>query len=111
MADPEMPVVMEGCARYNSEWDDFYGGPLISTYSVERDTEPLLADALRVLALKSAVYEMTGDEVAAELPLPVPVDVTCHALLAQFTVLSRVQQRTGHLFVHSTVHEHALRTP
>ena len=32
---------------------------------------------------KSAVYELTGyDEKAAELPLPVPVDVMSHALCA-----------------------------
>ncbi|MET9057510.1 hypothetical protein ABZX99_06775 [Streptomyces antibioticus] len=111
LADKEMATVLEGCARYSSDWDDFYGGPLVSTYSVERDARPLLADAVRVMALKSAVYEITGDEVTAELSVPVPVDVTCHALTAQFTALSRVQQRTGHLFVHSTVNEHTVNTP
>ncbi len=110
-ADAEMQTVLDGCAKYNSEWDDFYGGPLISTYSVARDAQHLIGDALRVMALKTAVYEMTGDELLAELPVPVPVDVTCHALCAQFTALSRVQQRTGHLFVHSTVNEHANATP
>ncbi|WP_431776488.1 hypothetical protein [Streptomyces cucumeris] len=109
-ADAEMQTVLDGCAKYNSEWDDFYGGPLISTYSVARDAQHLIGDALRVMALKTAVYEMTGNELLAELPVPVPVDVTCHALCAQFTVLSRVQQRTGHLFVHSTVNEHANAT-
>ncbi|MFH9742689.1 hypothetical protein ACH4MA_34000 [Streptomyces roseolus] len=104
-ADPEMPTVLEGCALYTGEWDDFYGGPLVSEYSVTRDAQPLLQGALRVMALKSAVYELTGDELLAELPVPVPLDVTCHALCAQFTVLSRVQQRTGHPFVHSTVNE------
>ncbi|MEV7413298.1 hypothetical protein AB0O04_36435 [Streptomyces althioticus] len=63
------------------------------------------------MALKSAVYELTGDEVAAELPVSVPVDVSVHALTAQFTALSRVQQRTGRLFVHSTVNEHVVGTP
>ncbi|BCM66786.1 hypothetical protein ACIP3A_12045 [Streptomyces tricolor] len=111
LADEEMHTVLRGCAQYSSDWDDFYGGPLISTYSVERDARPLLDDAVRVMALKTAVYEMTGDEVAAELPVPVPVDVTTHALCAQFTALSRVQQRTGHLFVHSTVNEHTNATP
>ncbi|ORT54609.1 hypothetical protein [Streptomyces sp. CB03238] len=105
-ADAEMKTVLDGCAKYSSDWDDFYGGPLISTYSVARDARHLLGDALKVMALKSAVYELTGDELLAELPVPVPVDVTCHALCAQFTALSRIQQRTGHLFVHSTVNEH-----
>ncbi|MFE0763662.1 hypothetical protein [Streptomyces smyrnaeus] len=111
LADPEMTTVLQGCAQYSSDWDDFYGGPLISTYSVADDARPLLEDAVKVMALKTAVYEMTDDELAAELPVPVPVDVTCHALLAQFTALSRVQARTGHLFVHSTVNEHANDTP
>jgi hypothetical protein len=110
-ADAEMKTVLDGCAKYSSDWDDFYGGPLISTYSVARDAGHLLVDALRVMALKSAVYELTGDELLAELPVPVPVDVTCHALCAQFTALSRIQQRTGHLFVHSTVNEHVNDTP
>ena len=110
-ADAEMKTVLDGCAKYNADWDDFYGGPLISTYSVARDAGHLLVDALRVMALKAAVYELTGDELLAELPVPVPVDVTCHALCAQFTALSRIQQRTGHLFVHSTVNEHVNDTP
>lgn len=110
-ADAELKTVLDGCAKYTSDWDDFYGGPLISTYSVTRDAGHLLVDALRVMALKAAVYELTGDELLAELPVPVPVDVTCHALCAQFTALSRVQQRTGHLFVHSTVNEHVNDTP
>lgn len=111
LADEEMTTVLKGCAQYGSDWDDFYGGPLISTYSVERDAAALLQDAVRVMALKTAVYEMTGDELAAELPVPVPVDVTCHALCAQITALSRIQARTGHLFVHSTVNEHTNATP
>ncbi|MBX7471196.1 hypothetical protein K1Y80_34625 [Streptomyces sp. MAG02] len=110
-ADAEMTVVLDGCARYNAEWDDFYGGPLISTYSVEQDSAHMLVDALRVMALKAAVFELTGDELLAELPVPVPIDVTCHALCAQFTALSRIQQRTGHLFVHSTVNEQVNATP
>ncbi|MDI3390643.1 hypothetical protein QIS99_31270 [Streptomyces sp. B-S-A8] len=111
LGDPEMSAVLDGCAKYSSDWDDFYGGPLISRYSVARDAEHLLADALKVMALKSAVYEATGDELAAEIPVPVPVDVTCHALCAQITALSRIQQRTGHPFVHSTVNEHINNTP
>ncbi len=111
LADPEMVTVLDGCAKYSSDWDDFYGGPLVSEYSVEQDARHLLDDAVKVMALKSAVYEMTGDEVASELPVPAPVDVTCHALCAQFTALSRVQQRTGIPFVHSTVNEHVVATP
>jgi hypothetical protein len=107
MADPEMPAVLDGCKRYSSDWTDDYGQILIERYEVGRDAPALIDDALRVMALKSAVYELSGgDELAAELPVPVPVDTAVHALTAQFTALSRVQQRTGHLFVHSTVNEH-----
>jgi hypothetical protein len=27
-ADAEMKTVLDGCAKYNADWDDFYGGPL-----------------------------------------------------------------------------------
>lgn len=111
MGDPEMGTVLEGCKKYSSDWSDDYGQFLIPNYSVERDAVSLIDDAVRVMALKSAVYELTGDEVAAELPVSVPVDVSVHALTAQFTALSRVQQRTGRLFVHSTVNEHVVGTP
>lgn len=111
MGDPEMGTVLDGCKKYSSDWSDDYGQFLIPNYSVERDAVPLIDDAVRVMALKSAVYELTGDEVAAELPVSVPVDVSVHALTAQFTALSRVQQRTGRLFVHSTVNEHVVGTP
>ncbi|MGA5033357.1 hypothetical protein ACPB8P_22690 [Streptomyces cellulosae] len=111
MGDPEMGTVLDGCKKYSSDWSDDYGQFLIPNYSVERDAVSLIDDAVRVIALKSAVYELTGDEVAAELPVSVPVDVSVHALTAQFTALSRVQQRTGRLFVHSTVNEHVVGTP
>lgn len=111
MGDPEMGTVLDGCKKYSSDWSDDYGQFLIPNYSVERDAVPLIDDAVRVMALKSAVYELTGDEVAAELPVSVPVDVSVHALTAQFTALSRVQQRAGRPFVHSTVNEHVVGTP
>ncbi len=106
MSDPEMGTVLDGCKKYSSDWSDDYGQFLIPQYSVERDAGRLITDAVRVMSLKTAVYELTGDEVAAELPVTVPVDVAVHALTAQFTALSRVQQRTGRPFVHSTVNEH-----
>lgn len=102
-----MGAVLDGCKKYNSDWTDDYGRILIPEYSVERDAVPLIGDALRVMALKTAVYELTdGNELAAELPVTVPVDNAIHAPTAQFTALSRIQQRTGHPFVHSTVKEH-----
>lgn len=111
MADPETRVVLDGCKKYSSEWDDFYGGPLVSAYSSKGDAPNLIDGAIRVMAVKTAVYELTGSELTAELPVPVPLDVTIHALTAQFTALSRIQQRTGHLFIHSTVNEQVIDTP
>jgi hypothetical protein len=111
MADSEMVAVLDGCARYSSDWTEEYGGTLIHQYNAHADSKPLLSDAVKVMALKSAVYFMTADELAAEIPIPVPIDVTCHALMAQFTALSRIQERSGYLFVHSTVNEHTNDTP
>ncbi|GAA3808243.1 hypothetical protein ACFQ0G_53525 [Streptomyces chiangmaiensis] len=111
MADPEMGAVLDGCKRYSSDWSDDYGDFIIDRYNVDQDAAPRINGAIRVMSVKSAVYEPTGDEVVAELPVPVPLDVTCHALTAQFTALSRVQQRTGRLFVHSTINEHLVATP
>ncbi|MFF1918181.1 hypothetical protein ACFVYE_43025 [Streptomyces sp. NPDC058239] len=102
-ADPEFGRLWEGCAKYSSDWDDFYGYPIILDYDAVADAPALFTETTRAMALKSAMYELTGyDEKRAELPLPVPVDVMSHALCAQFTLLSRMQDRTGIKFVHMT---------
>ncbi|GAA2358979.1 hypothetical protein [Streptomyces cuspidosporus] len=102
-ADPEFGRLWEGCAKYSSDWDDFYGYPIILDYDAVADAPALFTETMRAMALKSAMYELTGfDEKRAELPLPVPVDVMSHALCAQFTLMSRIQARTGILFVHAT---------
>ncbi|UQA94556.1 hypothetical protein [Streptomyces halobius] len=102
-ADEEFGRLWEGCAKYSSDWDDFYGYPIVENYDAVGDAPVLFKETTRAMALKSAMYELTdGDEKAAELPLPVPVDVMSHALMAQFTLLSRMQDRTGIKFVHMT---------
>ncbi|GGV67984.1 hypothetical protein GCM10010277_76930 [Streptomyces longisporoflavus] len=63
-----------------------------------------------MIPLKPAVYEVTGDEFAAELPVPVPLDVTSHAPGVQFAALSRIQERAGIRFVHSTGSERISNT-
>ncbi|MFY1673935.1 hypothetical protein ACN27G_28945 [Plantactinospora sp. WMMB334] len=89
--------------RYSSCWATFTGYPTISQWSLERDAGPLLVEALRVLALKAAVYELTGgDEEAAELLVPAPVDEMIHAVLAQFTLMSGMQSDLGVTFPHAT---------
>ncbi|MFE5689886.1 hypothetical protein [Streptomyces sp. NPDC056512] len=52
---------------------------MIVEFDVTRDARLLLENALQVMALKTVVYEVAGDE----LPVPVPVDITIHALTAQ----------------------------
>jgi hypothetical protein len=61
--------------KYSTCWATFTGYPAISRWSFERDAGPLLTEALRVLALKAAVFDLSGgDEQAAELLVPAPVD-------------------------------------
>ncbi|MFF3277154.1 hypothetical protein ACFYWU_40490 [Streptomyces chrestomyceticus] len=102
-ADAEWSRLWNSCAQYSSDWDDFYGYPIIPDYDAVADAPGLFTETTRVMALKAAMYELTGgDEKRAELAQPVPVDVMSHALTAQFTVLSRIQERTGIRFVHAT---------
>jgi hypothetical protein len=73
-ADPEMPDVA-GCAE----------------------------DAVRVLAVRAAVHETTGDErLSADLAAPAVVELTARLLEGQFPELLRVLARTGHVVVHGT---------
>ena len=89
--------------RYSTCWATFTGYPLISEWDLDRDAGPLLIEALRVLALKAAVFELTGgDEAAAELLVAAPVDEMVHAVLAQATVLWRIQTDLGVVFPHAT---------
>jgi hypothetical protein len=89
--------------KYSSCWATFTGYPAIARWSLERDAGPLLVEALRVLALKAAVYELTGgDEGAAELLVPAPIDEMIHAVLAQFTLMSKLQAELGVTFPHAT---------
>ena len=88
--------------RYSTCWATFTGYTLISRWTQETDAEPLLTEALRVLALKAAVFELTGDEAAAELLVPAPVDEMVHAVLAQFTVMTGMQADLGVVFPHAT---------
>ncbi|KUF19499.1 hypothetical protein [Streptomyces silvensis] len=105
-ADPEYDRLRTACAKYDEDWTSFLGYALVDGFDIATDTEPLFPEALRAMAIKSAVYEMTaGDEEAAEIPVAVPVDEMIHALAAQFTVLSRIQDRTGIRFVHATDRE------
>ena len=92
--------------KYADCWATFTGYPIIARWDLDSDTAPLFAEALRVLALKSAVFELSGgDEHAAELIVSAPVDEMVHAVLAQFTLCQTLTARLGIRFVHMTDQE------
>ena len=91
---------------YPDCWATFTGYPLVARFDLATDAGPLFDEALRVLALKTAVYELSGgDETAAELVIAAPVDEMVHAVLAQYTLCVRLTERLGIRFVHMTDRE------
>jgi hypothetical protein len=87
--------------KYTDCWGTFTGYPLISEWDLQKDAEPLFTEAMRVLALKTAVYELTvGDEHTAELECSAPVDEMVHAVLAQYTLWQQLTASLGIAFVH-----------
>lgn len=102
-AHPDYKRLSGSSMKYSTCWATFTGYPTISNWSLDRDAEPLLEEALRVLALKAAVYELSGgDEVQAELLVSPAVDEMVHAVLAQFTVMTNLQNDLGVRFPHAT---------
>jgi hypothetical protein len=105
-AHPAYKRLTGSSMRYVDCWATFTGYPVVSKWDLATDAGPLLIEALRVLALKAAVFELTdGDEQAAELLVPGPVDEMVHAVLAQFTVMTRIQTDLRVTFPHATEHE------
>ncbi|MET8553329.1 hypothetical protein [Micromonospora zamorensis] len=102
-AHPAYGRLQSSSMKYSTCWATFTGYPAISRWSLEGDAAPLLDEALRVLALKAAVFDLSGgDERAAELLVPAPVDEMIHAVLAQFTLMTRLQSDLGVTFPHAT---------
>ncbi|GAA1799300.1 hypothetical protein HC028_16245 [Planosporangium flavigriseum] len=98
--------LVDSTRKYPDCWATFTGYPIIARFDLEMDAEPLFREALRVLCLKSAVYELTGgDEEAAELVVSAPVDEMVHAVLAQYTLCASMTRRLGIQFVHMTDRE------
>jgi hypothetical protein len=64
------------------------------------DVAGCMADAVRVLAIRAAVHETTGDASAAALPAPAAVELSGRLLERQFPELSQVAERSGHALVH-----------
>ncbi len=102
-ADEDFPRLETSTKRYPDCWASFTGYPIICEWNEPVDKHPLFTEGLRLLALKSAVFELTnGDENAAELLASAPVDEMVHAILAQFTLVVRIQDRLKINFVHMT---------
>ncbi|GAA5068622.1 hypothetical protein [Streptomyces similanensis] len=105
-ADKEYPAFKAASLKYDSDWQCFTGSVIVAEYDQEKDKHGLFAEGLKALCLKSAVYEMTGDESAAEIPIAVPVDEMTHAMIAQPQLLARIMARVGVVIIHQTDQEH-----
>ena len=105
-ADKEFPAFKAASLKYDSDWQCFTGSVVVAEYDQEKDKHALFAEGLKALCLKAAVYEMTGDEQAAEIPIAVPVDEMTHAMIAQPQLLARITARVGVMVIHQTDQEH-----
>jgi hypothetical protein len=104
--DPDCQRLRRSALLYESCWATHNGYVLISNWNQDTDAPLLFDEALRVLALKTAVWELTGeDETAAELQIAAPVDEMVHAVLAQYTLCQRMTARLGIAFIHMTDRE------
>ncbi|MFD7713587.1 hypothetical protein [Streptomyces sp. NPDC059786] len=104
-ADEEYAAFRRAVLTYNKDWPCYSGFATISEWDIATDGEPLFEEGLYALCLKSAVYSLTGDERAAEIPLPNPVDDVTHAMLAQPQMLTRIAERIGATVIHQTDQE------
>ncbi|BCB90656.1 hypothetical protein [Phytohabitans suffuscus] len=105
-ASEEYRRLEESTRLYPDCWATFTGYPIVASFDLSRDAGPLFVEAMRVLALKAALFELTGgDERTAELIVSAPVDEMVHAVLAQYTLCVRMTARLGIQFVHMTDQE------
>ncbi|MEU9398613.1 hypothetical protein [Streptomyces sp. NPDC048242] len=104
--DPEFAAFKAASLKYDSDWQCFTGSVVVAEYDQEKDKHALFTEGLKALCLKAAVYEMTGDEHAAEIPIAVPVDEMTHAMIAQPQLLARITARVGVAIIHQTDQEH-----
>lgn len=101
-AHPHFERLRTSTLAYSQRWVTFTGLPLIAEWDVVVDGPGLFVEAVRTMAMRAAVYELTGDERAAELAVSAPVDEMLHALAAQLTPLTRLQTDLSLTFVSST---------
>lgn len=105
-ADAEFDAFKAASLRYDADWQCFTGSVVVVEYDQEQDKHALFAEGLKALCLKAAVYEVTRDEKAAEIPIAVPVDEMTHAMIAQPQLLARITARVGVTIIHQTDQEH-----
>ncbi|GIH20911.1 hypothetical protein [Rugosimonospora africana] len=103
--DAEFAALRRSSLRYADCWSTYTGYPLIAEWNLDLDAPPLFDEAVKVLALKAAVFELTRDDAAAELLVSPPVDEMVHAVIAQAGLVARVFARAGATVVHQTDHE------
>lgn len=103
--DEEFAALRRSSLRYADCWATYTGYPLVARWDLDTDAPVLFDEGLKVLALKAAVYELTGDDIAAELLVSLPVDEMVHAIIAQAGLTKRIFDRLGITCVHQTDHE------
>lgn len=105
LGDPEFDAFKAASLTYSDDWTCFDGTVVVDKWDLAVDAEPLFGEAVRAIALKCAIYALTGDEKAAEIPIAVPVDEMMHACLAQTQILDRIEERQSIQVIHQTDQE------
>lgn len=104
--DIEFGRLVQSSQLYAECWATFSGYSIIAKWDQDVDKAPLFEEALKVLAVKAAIWEATGgDEDAAEILVSPPVDEMVHAVLAQTNLVREVFARLGIFAVHMTDRE------
>jgi hypothetical protein len=104
--DREFGAFRAASLKYDADWTCYTGTPIISRYNQVEDAPHLFVEGLRALSMKAAVFELTGDEKAAEIPIAIPVDEMTHAMIAQPQLLARITERVEVQIIHQTDQEH-----
>ncbi|MGW6971869.1 hypothetical protein [Streptomyces sp. NPDC054952] len=105
-ADEEFAAFEAATLEYSSDWQCFTGFPVIERWNLDTDKAPLFTEGLRALAIKAAVFALTGDERLFEVAVAVPVDEMTHAAIAQPQLLARIAARVGFRLIDQTDREH-----
>lgn len=74
-------------------------GEILAAWAADEDmptAEGSVLDAVRVLAIRAAVLESTGDEALASLPAPAAVELSAVMLLSTIPEMTEVIERSGH---------------